>query len=133
MHAFAKPDPVQELFDLGAIGGLLLAAHAERQRHILIGRHVIEQAEILENDADPAAQQRHFLGRDRRDILAEHGDQAARRFQRHEQQAQQRSLAGARRAGQELERPRCNVEADITQNLRAHPIAQTDILKTNQA
>ena len=93
---------------------------------------MIEQAEILEDDADAAAQQRQFAARDGRNVAVEHADQAARRLQRHEQQAQKRRLAGARGAGQELERLFRNVEGQVPEDFRAHAVTQTDIFKMNQ-
>jgi hypothetical protein len=62
VDALAEPDPFQQFEHVGLVGALVLAAHAQRQRDILIGGQMIEQAEILEDDADAAAQQRQ-LGR----------------------------------------------------------------------
>ena len=56
---------------------------------------MVEQAKILEHHTDAAPEQRQFAARNARAILAENGDQAAGRFQRHEEQAQQGGLAGA--------------------------------------
>ena len=83
----------------------------ERQRHVLVGGHVVEQAKVLEHDADPPPQRRQRILAQRRDIVAEQRDEAARRPQRQEQQAQQRGLARARGPGQELERMRIDPEA----------------------
>ncbi|GCC49420.1 hypothetical protein chiPu_0033478, partial [Chiloscyllium punctatum] len=67
-----------------------------------------------------------------RDILAEQIDQPAGRPQRQEQQPQQRGLARAGRTGEELERVRRDHEGEVAQNLRAEPVAQTDIFEPNQ-
>src|SRR5262249_36028837 len=56
IHALAEPDPSQEIDLLAAIARFLPAHDAERQCHVLIGRHVVEQAEILQHDADALAQ-----------------------------------------------------------------------------
>ncbi|MNL56929.1 hypothetical protein D3C87_1804530 [compost metagenome] len=64
---------------------------------------MIEQAKVLEDDADAPAQHREFFARDRRNVAVEHPDQAACRLQREEKKPQQRGLAGARRTRQELE------------------------------
>ncbi len=53
----------------------------------------------------------------------------AGRPQRQEQQAQQRGLAGAGGTGQELERMRRDLEIEVAQNLRAKPVAQTNIFE----
>ena len=53
MHALAETDPVQKLHHLGAVARFLLAAHAQRKRDVFIGRQMVEQPEILKDDADP--------------------------------------------------------------------------------
>src|SRR5712671_85787 len=53
-HAVAKPHPAQEFHDLMAKGRFLVADHAQRQRNVFIGRHVVEQAKILKHDTDAA-------------------------------------------------------------------------------
>ena len=69
VHALAEADPFQQLDHVGAIARLLAAAHTQRQRDVLVGRQVVEQAEILEDDADAPAQQRQLLARDARRSL----------------------------------------------------------------
>ena len=92
---------------------------------------MVEQAEILEHDADAAAQSRHRVARQRRDVMAELGDQPARRLERQEQQAQQRGLAGAGGAGEELEGMRLDAEREVAQDLRPHAVAQAHILESD--
>src|ERR1700761_6120590 len=53
VHVLAQAPPAQQVDPLLAIARLVLAHHAERQRHVLIGGHVVEQTEILQHDADP--------------------------------------------------------------------------------
>jgi hypothetical protein len=118
--------------DIGPVARLLLAAHPQGQGDILIGGHVIKQPEILEDDADPAAQQRQFVARDHGDVAVEHANQSACRFERHEQQAHQRGLARTRRSGQELKRFLRDVKAEIAQDLGSHAIAQPDIFEMDQ-
>src|SRR5664279_1008517 len=65
--------------------------------------------------------------------MAEQVDQAAGRPQRQKQQPQQRGLAGAGRTGEKLEGVRRDQETEVAQNLRAEPVAQTDIFEPNQA
>ena len=65
-------------------------------------------------------------------ILAEETDEAAGRAQRQKQQAQQRCLAGARRAGEEAELARLQREGNVLQHLRPVAIAQTHIFQSNQ-
>ena len=94
---------------------------------------MVEQAEILQHDADPLAQIGDLFLAEQRDVVTEQIDQPAGRPQRQEQQAQQRGLAGAGGAGQELEGMGGDQEGEVAQNLRAEPVAQTDIFEPNQA
>ena len=64
---------------------------------------MIEQAEILEHHADTAAQARKVGALGGRQIVAEQGDQPARRRLGQIDQLQQRGFAGAGQAGQEGE------------------------------
>ena len=67
--------------------------------------------------------------RQRHCILAEQADHPARRALRQIQQLEQRRLARARRAGEEIEAPARQREADVAQRLRAGAIAQPHILE----
>ncbi len=132
MHALAQPHPSQQLAHLGAVARLLAPLHAQRQGDVLVRREMVEQAEILEHDADALAQRRRLVRVELGGVAAEDADQPARRTQRQEQQPQQRRLAGAGRPGEELEGARGNAEGDIPQHFRPHAVAQADILETNQ-
>src|SRR3984957_689408 len=133
IHAFAEADPFQEIDDLLAIARFFPTHHPERQRHVFVSSHVIEQAEVLQHDADPLAQVRDLVLAEQRDVVAEQVDQPAGRPQRQEQQPQQRGLAGAGRAGEELEGVGGDLETEVAQNLRAEPVTQSDIFEPNQA
>ena len=124
---------MQQFDDFGPVFGLLLAENAQRQRHILVGGQVVEQPEILKDDTDPPPQIGAAVLAQRRRILIEHADQAARRPQRQQHQPQQRGLAGARRAGEELEGMPVDPEIEVAQHLGAKPIAQADILEPDHA
>jgi hypothetical protein len=128
-----RPTHLQQVDHLAAIAGFFPAHHAERQRHVLIGRHVVEQAKILQHDADLLAHVRDLILAEQRDVLAEQVDETARRPNRQEQQPQQRGLARARGAGEKLEGMCRNQESKVAQNLRAEPVPQTDIFEPNQA
>src|SRR5271156_1381286 len=80
-HALAETDPVQEFDHLGAIGRLLLAEHPQRQRHVLIGGQMVEQAEVLKHDADPPPQGGAAVLAQPRRVAVEYGDQAAGRLE----------------------------------------------------
>src|ERR1700742_364549 len=77
IHALAEADPAQQVDHLLAVARFVLAHDAERQRHVLIGGHVVEQAEILQHDADAPAQVGNVVLAEQRDVLAEQIDRAA--------------------------------------------------------
>src|SRR5467141_3007111 len=133
IHSLAKPDPFQQIDHLLAIARFLAPHHPERQRHVFIGSHMIEQAEVLQHDTYSLAQVGNFIFAEHRDVVAEQIDQAAGRPQRQEQQPQQRGLAGAGRPGEELEGMGGDQETEVAQNLRAKPVTQSDIFEPNQA
>src|ERR1700694_356119 len=133
IHSLAETHPFQEIDDLLAIARFLAAHHPERQRHVFVSCHVIEQAKVLQYDADPLTQIGDLILAQQRDVMAEQIDQAAGRTQRQEQQPQQRGLAGAGRSGEELEGMGGNQETKVAQNLRAKPVTQSDVFEPNQA
>lgn len=92
---------------------------------------MIEQPEILKDDADAAAQHGQLAAR-MRDIAVEHADIAACGLQRHQQQAQERGFTGTGRAGQKLERTLGNVEGHVPQDFGAHAVTQPDIFEMDQ-
>ena len=94
---------------------------------------MVEQPEILKHDADAAAQRGDGILGQGGDVMAELGDQAAGRLQRQEQQPQQRGLAGARGAGEELEGVRLDAKAEVAQDLGPEAIAQSDVLESDHA
>jgi hypothetical protein len=93
VHAVAEPHPLQEIGHILLVVGDALAGHPQRHRHVLPGGHVVEQAKVLEHDADTAPQLCAPRRRHPADVLAEHVDPAARRLNRHEKQPQERGLA----------------------------------------
>ena len=94
---------------------------------------MVEQAKVLEDDADAAAERRHVGAFQTGGVLAENGNETARRLEVEEQQADQRRLAGAGRAGQELEGMGGDREGQIAQHLPPRSIAEADIFKPDHA
>ena len=110
----------------------LAAARArdhERQRDVVEHAAVVEQLVVLEHDAEPLAKRRNLAPRDARRVLVvdEHG--AARRPLDERDQAQQRALAGARRARQEHELAALDVQRYARQRLAAGRITFVDVLE----
>src|SRR3546814_16544589 len=90
-----------------------------------------DQAEILKNDADATAKTGQAVARHRPQILAEQPHDAPARPLREIEHPQQRGLARARRAGEEIKAPRLEVEADVAQHFAIGTIAQPDIFEFN--
>src|SRR3984885_7044929 len=128
-HAIPQPNPLQQFDDFGAIVRLLLTQDPERQRHIFVGREVVEQAEILKHDTDPAAQIGAPILAERGGILIEHVDQDAARPQRQQHQTEQGGLARTGGAGQKMEGMPVDRKMGVAQRLGPEPIAQADILE----
>ena len=132
VEVVAKADPAQQFGDMLAHLTFLGARDPQGQCDVVQRRQVVEQPEVLEHDADPPPQRRQFRPLQRCHVMAEHGDEAARRAVGKVHEAKQRRLAGAAGAGQEMERPRFQCEADIAQHFRPGAVAHADILETNQ-
>ena len=92
---------------------------------------MLQQAEILEDDADAAPQRRDVAAADRGGILVEDAHAAPRRAERQEQEAEQRRLARAGGAGDELERARRDVKRHVAQDFRPEPVAKADIFEAD--
>ena len=131
-NAIAEPDPVQQFDHLLAIAVLALADHPQRQSHVIEGRHVVEQPEILKHDADAPPQRSEVVLAERGGIVAEQRNQPPRGPQREKQQTQKRGLAGARGSGEELKRMRIDAERKIPQDLGPEAIAQSYVLEPDQ-
>ena len=132
LQVIGEADPGQELGHV--LGDLRLrdAGDAERQRHVVEGREMLDQPEILEDDADPPPERRHLSPRRGRDLAAEERDQAARGTLGEIDQLQQARFAGAAGAGEEVEGAGLEMERDIAEYFRPRAVSHPDILETNQ-
>jgi len=74
---------------------------------------VVEQAEILEHDADPAPELGTAALGQLGEVLAEHENQPPARPDRHEQQPEQRGFARAGGPRQEVEGPWQDMKGDV--------------------
>jgi hypothetical protein len=125
----AETDPVEHVENGLRQIVLAHARHAQRQRDIVIGGQVIDQAEILENHTQTAAEGRQLRARLGDYIASEHADRAARRTLREIEQFQQRGLARPARAGEEIEPTGKQSEGQIAQNLTVRAVAKADIVE----
>jgi hypothetical protein len=61
VHAFAQAHPAQEIDDLAAVARFILPLNAQRERDVLVGGRMVEQPEVLEDDAHAPPQARQGL------------------------------------------------------------------------
>src|SRR5215470_7741994 len=94
---------------------------------------MIEQPEVLEDDADAPAQLSGLAPGEARDVAAEQARPPAGRLEREIHHPQQRRLAGPAGADQEMEGARRQVERDLAEDLGAGAVAQQYILEHDQA
>jgi hypothetical protein len=94
---------------------------------------MIEESEILEDNADAAPKMGAVLFAECRRVMFEHADQAAGWPQRHQHKPEQGCLAGPRRPSEELKGMVLDSEIEVAQHLAAETIAQPDILELNHA
>src|SRR6516165_5334327 len=133
IDAVAESDPAQKVGHILTIVAFLLTHDPQWQRHVLPRGQMIEQSKILEHDADAAAEFSSARRGEVRHVLAQDVDQTPRRPERHEQQAQQRRLACARRPGEEMKRSRKHMKRNVAQDLWAGAVAQPNIFKADHA
>ena len=106
--------------------------NTQGQGDVVEGDQVGEQTEILEHHADAPAQQGNLAPPQAVEVAAEQVDAAARGSQRHVHQPQQRGLAGAARAHQEVERAWRQREGGPVDDFRSGAIAHADVLEQHQ-
>ncbi len=93
VHPVAKPDPGEKLLHILGILTLFPARQLERHGHIVEGREMVEQAEILEHHPDPPPDGGEIGAPGGRQIAAEKGNQAPGGGLGQKDQLEQRCLA----------------------------------------
>ena len=99
------------------------------KRDIVEGRQVPDQAEVLEHHADAAAEGRQSVALRLAQFLPEQVDAAARRALREVEQPEQRGLARAGRAGEEIEAAAAKLEVEVAQHFGARAVTQADAIE----
>ena len=108
------------------------AEDLEDERDVLGDRLVLEQPEILEDDADVAAQRRHLAARHRHEVSPGDVDLAGRRRHLVRHETHERALARAGLADEEDELSALDVEADVVERRRQlSAVRQTHMVETN--
>src|SRR6185437_2832494 len=132
VKVIGKADPAQQLDDVLAYLLLRETGDPERQRRVVEGGEVIDQAKILEHDADAPAQRRQLAARRRRGVAVEQRNEATRRMLGEVHEFEQRALAGAARSGQEVEGAGGQAHADVAEHFRSRAVPHADILEPDQ-
>src|SRR5207249_12214483 len=105
------------------------AQHLERVSHVLDHGAVVEQLEVLEDDADVAPEIGNSRLAETAEVLSADQDLPAGGLLRAEEQAQQGALPGARGAGQPDELALVDAQGDVVENGR---IAGVDLLDVKE-
>jgi hypothetical protein len=113
--------------DLGADVLLRRADHLEGERHVLLRRAVLEEPEVLEDDAEPAAERGDLPGGQRRRTLAGDLHLAVRGAFLDVDELEHRALARARGTGEEDELPAIDVEGDVVDRGAALRVLLRDV------
>src|SRR5262249_20193773 len=93
---------------------------------------MVQQPKILKDGANPAPQRRQVVLAQRRGVATKDTDRSPSRPQREQHQPHEGSLAGARRAGEELKALWVDGKIEIAEHLRSHAVAQTNVFEPEQ-
>ena len=131
LHPVAQPHPGQQFPHVMGVFAVAPSRQPEGQRHIVVGRKMIQQPEILEHHADAAAKRRQIAAARGGKFLPEQGDEPPGRRLGQIDQLQKRGLARAGQAGQEGEGAAFQLESDIAQHFGPGAVPHADIFKAN--
>ena len=99
-----KFDPAQQLADTFTDFSFVHAADAERQSYVVKGGQMVQQAEVLKNDADFPPQHGKVVTVGEVNVGSKNVDRTAARFLCEIHHTEQRRFAGSALAGQKMER-----------------------------
>src|SRR5207253_2327307 len=125
----AQPHPAEKLLDVMGVVVRAPSCDAQRQRHIVEGRKVIEQAEVLEYDAHAAAKRGKGGALCRRKVVSKQRDEAARRRFGEVHEPQERALARARCSGEEGEGARIEAKRHVAQDFWSCAVTHPDVFE----
>ena len=103
------------------------AGHLQREGHVLLGRPVFQQPEVLEDDAEPAAQLGYFVHPQVAHVVARDPDLARGWLLLGEEQLHDGGLAGAGMAGEKYELTLPDPEGDVLEGERTVGIRLVDV------
>jgi hypothetical protein len=108
-----------------------LAENAQSEGDVLVDREVGQQLEVLEHEADLAAEVRELAALHPAELDAVDEDLALGRLLLADQQAHERGLAGTRWSNQEQEVSLGHFEVDVAQGLSSSRIRLEDVLEAD--
>ena len=129
VHPVLQPHPLQHLKRLALLRRDRRAEHARHDRDVFEHGLSRNQLEVLEDEPDAAAVGLHLPRRQPREILSGHRDRAVARQALAQQQAQERRLAGAARAGEEDELPLLDLDGQIAQRVDAAAVKFREVMR----
>src|ERR1041385_5007238 len=118
-----EPDPGKHLPHRTLCFLLARARDSQRKGHVVEGREMPDQPEILENHADSAPELRERVARGTAELLTEKLDPAARRPVGEIEELQKRRLARAGWAGEKIESALAETEIEVAQPLGSRTVA----------
>src|SRR3546814_10636068 len=109
------------------------ASDPQRECYIVERRQMRDETEILKHHPDPPPERWKARTRHGDDVLPAHPNEPPAWPLRQIKQAKQRRLARPRRTAQQMKRAFLQREVQITQRLRARPIAPPHLPNSNNA
>src|SRR3954471_18328949 len=110
-----------------------MAGDDERERDILGHSLRRQELEVLEDDADLAAELRHPSARELPDVFAVDDDAAGRGELFADEEADERRFAGTGRADEEAEVAAIDLQVDVAQRIRSVRVALAHVVEGDQS
>ncbi len=126
-----EPHLRQQAAHLAGNRGARRARHLQRERDVLLGGAVLEEAEILEHDSELAPQERHVTPLHRARVHAGHAHLSGRRQLLHGHELEDRRFAGPARSREEGELALGEAEAHVVEREPRAGILLGDVLESN--
>ncbi len=122
-----ESDFFQEIGNPSANVLLFLAENFQRKSHVLKDREVLQQFEILENDADPAAKGGNVRRRNFGEFLIRDDEVSGRHMIKGRYHPEERRFSGAARTGQKDELAFVDSQIDVFERVNRARISLVDM------
>ncbi len=128
-----EADPTKQFGDVFLDHAFRRAGDAQGQGYVVKSGEMIDQTEVLENDADLPAHRREFIRGVGSGVSVEQADEPATGSEGEVHQPQKGRFPGATGSGDEMERAVRQVECDVAEDFRTGTVTDADIFKLNHA